>query len=599
MYVRLLLSLLCVLGCAALADASPFAYVANYYGNSVTRIDLSKTTDNTTIIPLPGSAGPYGVAVNAFGSRVYVSSKDGYVISVIDTADNIVSNISLPFKPGALAVDSAGTRLYVADPEHDSLAVLDALTGAYIKPVTVGAFPFMGAPQGVAVSGNTVYVSATPSIDEQDPATYGVVHMFDASLDAMTPLGTINVGQLPMGLTLNAAGDRLYVACSQANKVNAINLSVQTPTVTVIPADGSGVSISKPVGVALSSDGLKAYVTLAGEHTVAVINTQTGTINAQRIAVGNTPMGIAITPDGTRVAVANSESDTVSVINPATDTLVGGPVSVGEGNSSPQSLGKFAGPELIPVYFPYPFNGTVTPGVPITLDGTYTALVPKGINLPLDVQPAPNFIVGSVTDYTNNQVLTPPYTLTNIVGEREITATFTRVARDVVVTKPGTGTGKVVSTSPATPSIDCGTSCTATYPLNNVVVLAAQSDPGSFFQGWAGAMCSGTGTCRISISGGYPSADGNYYVEAHFAKSLISTLQDAYNSAATGTSIDCEATYTTEPTTSFNAGLAKTVTLKPAAANTVLTLPAEHKVFTVQYGQIIIGGTTGGAFIIK
>jgi len=594
MYVRLLLSLLCVLGCAALADASPFAYVANYYGNSVTRIDLSKTTDNTMIIPLPGSAGPYGVAVNAFGSRVYVSSNDGYVVSVIDTADNIVSNIPLPFKPGALAVNSAGTRLYVADPEHDSIAVLDALTGAYIKPVTVGAFPFMGAPQGVAVSGNTVYVAATPSIDEQDPATYGVVHMFDASDDAMTHLGSIDVGQLPMGLALNAAGDRLYVACSQANKVNAINLTAQPPTVTVIPADGS---ISKPIGVALSGDGLKAYVTLAGEHTVAVINTQTGVINAQRIAVGTAPMGIAITPDGTRIAVANSESDNVSVINPATDTIVGTPIGVGEGNSSPQSLGKFAGPELIPVYFPYPFNGSVTPDVPITLDGTYTALAPKGFNMPLNVQPAYNFIVGSVTDFTNNQVLTPPYILTNIVGEREITATFTRVARDVIVTKPGTGTGKVVSTSPASPSIDCGTNCTATYPLNNVVILAAQSDPGSFFQGWAGAMCSGTSTCRIVIQSGYPAADGNYYVEAHFAKSLISTLQDAYNSAASGGSIDCEATYTTEPTTSFNAGIAKTVTLKPAAANTELTLPAEHKVFTVQYGQIIIG--TGGAFIIK
>lgn len=602
MYVRLLLSLLCILGSAALADASPFAYVANYNGNSVTRIDLSKTTDNTTVIPLTDSYGPYGVAVNRFGSRVYVSSSridesgsNGNVISVIDTADDTVSTIPLSFRPGALAVNSAGTRLYVADPDHDSLAVLNAVTGTFIKSVTVGTSPTMESPAGVAVNGDTVYVSSSPRTNvgtPEAPVYKDAIHVFDAALDAMDHVRSIPVDLLPMGLAVNAAGDRLYVACADSNKINKINLT--TDAVTVIPADGSGVTINRPIGVALTGDGLKAYFTLANEDNVAVLDTATNAIAAQRIAVGRSPMGISITPDNTRVVVANQNAATASVINPATNSVVA-TSTVGD---APQSLGNFAGPELVPVYFPYPFNGTVKPVDPITLDGLYMALVPKGYNLPLNVQPDANFVVGTVKDYTNNVVLTPPYVLTNVVGEREITATFTRVARTLYLTKKGTGTGRVWASIPSSPALECGTSCpgvTQTYTIPTTVNLKATADPGYFFQGWMGANCSGTGDCSFTAdtSGVYTDLDGNFQVQAYFAPLQISSLQDAYN-AASSTPITCDATYTAEPATSFNAGIAKTVTLNPASPSTTLTAP---KYFTVQYGTIVIG--TGGTFIIK
>ena len=600
MYVRLLLSLLCILGSGALADASPFAYVANYNEDSVTRIDLSQTSNNTMIIQLPGAYGPYGVAVNRFGSRVYVSSSRtdssgslGKIISVIDTAENTVATIPLNFRPGALAVNSAGTRLYVADPDNDSLAVFDALTGTFIKSVTVGTSPSMASPSGVAVSGNTVYVASSPrtSLGGTPEVFKDAVHVFDASNDSMNHVRSINVDLLPIGLAVNAAGDRLYVACADSHKINKINLA--TDAVTVIPANGSGITINRPIGVALTGDGSKAYVTLANEDTVAVINTATDTINAQRITAGRSPMGIAITPDSSKVVVANSNSATASIINPVTNTVVASS-TVGD---APQSLGNFAGPELVPVYFPYPYNGSVTPAEPISLDGLLMAQVPKGNNLPLNVQPGTNHVVGTIKDITNNVVLTHPYTLTNVTGEREITASFTRVARDVNVTKKGNGTGRVYTTAPASPFIDCGTACpgaSATYPLSATVSMSAQADPGMKFQGWAGAMCSGTSMCHISIGNGYPSPDGNYNVEAYFMKASDTTLQGAYDAAASGAAIDCVASYTTETSTSFVANRNVIVTLNPASPSTTLTAP---NFFTVQYGTIIIG--SGGTFIIK
>ncbi len=51
------------------------------------------------------------------------------------------------------------------------------------------------------------------------------------------------------------------------------------------------------------------------------------------------------------------------------------------------------------------------------------------------------------------------------------------------ISKTGTGSGTVASTAPATPSIFCGTSCSASYNASTVVSLNAAADAGSSFTG--------------------------------------------------------------------------------------------------------------------
>lgn len=68
----------------------------------------------------------------------------------------------------------------------------------------------------------------------------------------------------------------------------------------------------------------------------------------------------------------------------------------------------------------------------------------------------------------------------------------------VAVTKAGSGTGAVSSTPAA---IDCGATCTAPVPQGACVVLTAEADPGSVFDGWSGEGCSGTGDCAFVASG--------------------------------------------------------------------------------------------------
>jgi YVTN family beta-propeller protein len=76
-----------------------------------------------------------------------------------------------------------------------------------------------------------------------------------------------------------------------------------------------------PVGVAVTPDGKRAYVTNHGSSDVSVIDTAANALVAT-VAVRTAPVGVATTADGKHVYVANSGSGTVSVIDTSTNKVV-------------------------------------------------------------------------------------------------------------------------------------------------------------------------------------------------------------------------------------------------------------------------------------
>lgn len=84
-----------------------------------------------------------------------------------------------------------------------------------------------------------------------------------------------------------------------------------------------------------------------------------------------------------------------------------------------------------------------------------------------------------------------------IVADTTVTGSFA-LDYSVVVTKSGTGTGTVVSTSPAN-GINCGGDCSEAYPANTIVTLDATATGNSDFIGWSGP-CSGAGSCVVTVS---------------------------------------------------------------------------------------------------
>ena len=103
---------------------------------------------------------------------------------------------------------------------------------------------------------------------------------------------------------------------------------------------------------------------------------------------------------------------------------------------------------------------------------------------------------------------TIPGATTAMEGTYSVTATVgacaswssTNVAvlgpKTLSVTKTGSGSGSVTSSAPG---IDCGGTCSATFPGMSSVTLTATADAGSHFAGWSGA-CSGFEACHLSMT---------------------------------------------------------------------------------------------------
>src|SRR4029450_13710608 len=97
------------------AHAAPFAYIADDGASNVSVID---TETNTIVATITGvGTVPEGVAVNAAGTRVYVTnSVTSGTVGVIDTATNaVIATIPVGAEPFGVAVNPAGTRVYVGN----------------------------------------------------------------------------------------------------------------------------------------------------------------------------------------------------------------------------------------------------------------------------------------------------------------------------------------------------------------------------------------------------------------------------------------------------------------------------------------------------
>ncbi|MDX3853666.1 Ig-like domain repeat protein, partial [Streptomyces sp. AK02-01A] len=260
---------------------------------------------------------------------------------------------------------------------------------------------------------------------------------------------TVPVGNFPTDVAITPDGLRAYVANSGDNTVSVIDTVTNTVTAT-IPVG------SAPFGVVVTPDGLFVYVTNSGDDTVSVISTATNTVTAT-IPVGSVPLEVTVTPNGLFAYVANSGGDTVSVISTVTNTVTA-TIPVG---ATP--FGTGVTPDGLFVYVTNSGDSTVS--VISTATNTVTATIPVG-TAPLDVAVTPNGLfayvansgddtVSVISTATNTVVSTIPVGTTPFgVG---ISSDGLRVVvsneNDDTVSVISTATNAVVSTSPvgATP----------------------------------------------------------------------------------------------------------------------------------------------------
>lgn len=285
------------------------AYVSNSGdfdtpGGTVTVLNL---LTGATVTLITVGTGPQGIAINPAGTKVYVVNRVSGTVSVISTASNTVTKtITVGVGAYDISFSPNGLRAYVSRYSVAGLIdVIDTATETALSPITA-------APEwseGVAVSPDSKTLYVTGSNDN-------ALFLVDLMTNVISPT-SYGVGSFPTTLAASPDGHSVYV----------VNSGVTNSTVSVFNTTSKTVVNSIPVGdypagIAVSRDGLLGYVTNDQSDTISVIDLATQTVLTTMGSFGR-PFGIDISADGRTVAVTQKNSSTVQVFGLDVDRVSG------------------------------------------------------------------------------------------------------------------------------------------------------------------------------------------------------------------------------------------------------------------------------------
>jgi YVTN family beta-propeller protein len=127
--------------------------------------------------------------------------------------------------------------------------------------------------------------------------------------------GVLATGRGPLGLAIDQAGERLYIAASGDDEVEIVDIRAGRIVNRVKLNNGDS-----PQELVLTPDKRQLLVTDKGSDTVSVIDTSS-MAERSRIPVGQAPVAIVMDKAGRRAYVFNNISNTISVIDVANSAV--------------------------------------------------------------------------------------------------------------------------------------------------------------------------------------------------------------------------------------------------------------------------------------
>jgi len=300
--------------------AGPRFYVSDETSGDMTIIDGTRLEAIQTV---PLGKRPRGIHASPDGQYIYIAlsgtppappgidestlppaDKSADAIGVWDVKQNkLVRKLEGGSDPENFAVSKDGKTLYVSNEDASGISFIDVPSGKVTKTIKTG-----DEPEGVSITPDGKLVYST-SEDE------GTLAVMDAA--AGTLVKTFQVGHRPRSIVFMPDG--LHGYCNLEND-GAIALfdAVKKEKIKSIPLGKRGEV--KPMGLALSPDGSKLYVTTGRGHSLVILDTATNKPVAS-FEVGQRPWGIALSKDGNTAVTANGPSGDVSVVDLATQTV--------------------------------------------------------------------------------------------------------------------------------------------------------------------------------------------------------------------------------------------------------------------------------------
>jgi YVTN family beta-propeller protein len=329
----------------------------------------SPSTPPASSTPSAASPAPAAAAKPAPGSPLlYVSDETGTGVVVVDPIGKaVVQRINVGKRPRGLKISPDGTKLLVAlsgspiggpgvdesklppaDRAADGIGVVDLATHAVIRKYHSGSDPESFA---MSLDGKMIFVS------NEDSGEMTALDLESGDIKAR-----VKVGEEPEGVTTGPDGKVVFVSCEGSNEVVAIDTrtfkvvgrvatgprprsiafsrdgaigfvaSENAGTLTAFDArtrkvkktialprpSEQGAIPPRPMGLQVSPDGSRLYVSLGRAKGIAVIDIATQEYKSTIADVGTRPWGIGISTDGTKLYTANGPSGDISIVDVAT-----------------------------------------------------------------------------------------------------------------------------------------------------------------------------------------------------------------------------------------------------------------------------------------
>jgi len=180
--------------------------------------------------------------------------------------------------------------------------------------ISVIAIFAIGGVSSAAETEEVVYV-ANSYVHGVDP-NWGTVSMLRGS--NLGILETVTIGDNPHTVAVTPDRTRVWVTCVTGNNMTILDAT----TLEILRIIDLGVILLRPVGIAFTPDGSRAYVTFAGVGLVAIYDTETYARLLPDIVVGGDPTYIVFTPDGSKAYVVIEQAAQAVAIQTSDNTVV-------------------------------------------------------------------------------------------------------------------------------------------------------------------------------------------------------------------------------------------------------------------------------------
>ncbi|GAC1610530.1 MAG: hypothetical protein NVS3B26_17780 [Mycobacteriales bacterium] len=231
--------------------------------------------------PVVGHAagGPRGLAVTADGKTLVVASEFDSSVTLYDLTGPRPALVAQGLLPGGVAAPTPVAYLYAVAVSPDS-------TFAYITGQGNGA----------------VYTVSLPALRAAGLRSANAGQLSAAVVPAVTTAPGLSH---PTGIAVSPSGAQLAVTGTNSDAVVLFSLAAGLPTssrsIPVAAADHGGALGSVPNAVAFNRAGTRAYVALAGDDALAVVDTTGAQRQVGSIPTGWYPTAVAVGPHDGRI----------------------------------------------------------------------------------------------------------------------------------------------------------------------------------------------------------------------------------------------------------------------------------------------------------